>query len=79
MATQKHTVRPLARLILAAAKNTTYLLDTGSSLHSPSSAKRLWRNEAGGLDPIQHAEMEWALPIGRGLVKELRQQLLDFT
>ena len=33
-------------------------------LHSPPSTKGIWRNEAGGLDAIQHTEMELACPVG---------------
>jgi predicted ATPase len=68
----------LARLILAAAKKradhrgvaraaTHRGTDDCALLHSPPSTKGIWRNEAGGLDVIQHTEMELACPVGPGL------------
>jgi hypothetical protein len=41
--------------------------DGRASLHSPPFAKGLRRNEAGGLDVVQHAQMELARPLGIGL------------
>src|SRR5258708_7497190 len=40
--------------------------DDCACLHSPPSTKGFWRNEAGGLDAIQHTEMELACPVGLG-------------